>query len=116
MNLIGFNLKDVPQGELQVWIERSGKKDFLDSFDTHPGHEQWLYFGIDPHKREALMMTVVSEENRGSSMVFLPLNEPKLFSKAKIEANHDWTKSTLLATESPGSGGGKIYAQLTPKK
>jgi len=115
MNLIGFNLKDLPEGNLQVWVERGGKKDFLDDFDTHPGQEQWLYFGIDPYKSEALMMTVVSEENQGLSKVFLPVDQPKMFHKSKIEPNHDWTKSTLLASESPGSGNGKVYALLTPK-
>lgn len=115
MNLIGFNLKELPQGELQVWLERGGKKDFLDSFETHPGQEQWLYFGIDPYKREALMLTVMSEENPGISHVFLPVSGPKNFTRAKIEPKHDWTQSTLLATESPGSGNGKLYAQLTPK-
>jgi hypothetical protein len=115
MNLIGFNLQELPPGELQVWIERDGKKDLLDGAETHPGQEQWLYFGIDPYKREALMLAVVSEENRGSSAVFLPVSAPKIFTRAKIEPKHDWTKPTLLATESPGSGNGKLYAQLIPK-
>lgn len=115
MNLIGIDLCEVPQGNLEIWVERNGKKDFLDDVDTHPGHEQWIYFGIDPYKREALIMSVVSEENQGSSMRFLPLEDPKPFQKM-IGSNPDWTKSILIAAENSGAGAGKIYAQLKPPK
>ena len=115
MNLIGFDLRELPQGELQVWVERGGRKEFMDSFDTYPGHEQWLYLGIEPFKREAFMMTVLSDEDRGASQVFLPVDQPKNLFKEKIGPKHDWTKPTLLATESPGAGNARIYAQLTRK-
>ncbi len=115
MNLIGFDLTQVPEGTLEIWVERNGKKDFMDDVDTHPGHEQWLYFGIDPYKTEALMMSVVSEEDRGSGIVFLPLDDPKPFQKM-IGPDHDWKKSAVIAAENSGAGAGKIYARLTPAK
>ncbi|GAA5127748.1 hypothetical protein JIN84_08270 [Luteolibacter yonseiensis] len=115
MELAGVDLTRIPEGYLDIWLERNGKKSLLDGVDTHPGHEQWLYIGIAPYKRDALMISVVSDESPGTSMTFIPLDEPKAFQNM-IKGTPDWTKPVLIAAENHGASPGKIYAQLTPEK
>lgn len=113
MGMVRFSLRDLPQGELTLWFEKDGKKDFLDAVDIMPGFDRWLYIGVDPVGSDALFMSVVSPESKGFSSMSLPVSRLTPFHK-KTEPKHDWRKAAVIAEE--GSGGGKIWAQVKPKE
>lgn len=112
LGMVAFPLKELPQGELELWFVKDGKKDFLDGIDTTPGFDQWLQIGIDPVNNTSLFLSVVSEEHRGFSQISLPTGRLTPLHKT-IKPGHNWRESAVIAEE--GSGDGKVYARLKPK-
>ncbi|RYD37764.1 MAG: hypothetical protein EOP86_02675 [Verrucomicrobiaceae bacterium] len=112
MGMVAFPLRDLPQGELELWFVKDGKKDYLDNVDTTPGFDQWLQIGIDPVSHTSVIVSVVSEEEKGFSQVSLPTG-PLTPLRKTIKPGHDWLESAVIAAE--GSGEGKVYARVKPK-
>jgi hypothetical protein len=112
LGMVAFPLKELPQGELELWFEKDGKKDYLDGVDTTPGFDRWLQIGIDPVNQTSVIVSVVSEEDRGSSRITLPTG-PLTPLRKTIKPGHNWRESSIIAKE--GSGDGKVYARLKPK-
>lgn len=112
LGMVAFPLKELPQGELELWFVKDGKKDFLDGVNTTPGFDQWLQIGIDPVNHTSVIVSVVSEEDKGFSQISLPTGTLTPLHKT-IKPGHNWRESAVIATE--GSGDGKVYARLKPK-
>jgi hypothetical protein len=112
LGMVAFPLKDLPQGELELWFEKNGKKEYLDGVDTTPGFDQWLQIGVEPVDGTSLILSVVSEENRGFNLISLPTGRLTPLRKT-IKPGHNWRESAVIAAE--GSGDGKVYARVKPK-
>ena len=113
MSMVAFDLSELQEGRLEVWIARNGEKELMDSADTMPGREQWMYFGMAPASDGTLFMSVIGKEGNGGNLFFYHGENLKPFRKT-IEPGHDWTKASVIAIEATGKG--KIYAQLKPAK
>jgi hypothetical protein len=112
LGMVAFPLKDLPQGELELWFVKDGKKEYLDGVDTMPGFDQWLQIGVEPVNGTSLILSVVSEENRGFHLTSLPTGSLTPLHKT-IKPDHNWRESAVIAAE--GSGDGKVYARVKPK-
>lgn len=113
LGMVAFPLKDLPQGELELWFEQDGKKEYLDGVDTTPGFDRWLQIGVDPVNSSSLIVSFVSEEDRGFGLTTLPTKRLTPLHKT-IKPGHNWRVSAVIAAE--GSGDGKIHARVKPKQ
>lgn len=113
MGMVAFPLKDLPQGELELWFEKDGKKEYLDGVDTTPGFDQWLQIGVEPVNSSSVIVSVVSEEDKGFSLIALPTGRLTPLYKT-TKPGHNWRESAVIAAE--GSGDGKVHARVKPKQ
>lgn len=113
LGMVAFPLKDLPQGELELWFVKDGKKEYLSCVDTMPGFDQWLQIGVEPVTSSSLILSVVSEENKGFCLTSLPTGKLTPLHKT-IKPGHNWREPAVIAAE--GSGNGKLYARVKLKQ
>ncbi len=111
MGMIGYDLTRLPEGKLELWIVREGEKEYLESVNTMPGRDQWLYIGKYTGLDDQIFLTVVRKETAGGGIRYFSAEGLNLFRK-QLGPDHDWTKAAPIAVEVTGQG--MIYAKLSP--